>query len=159
MIVYLVRHAWADWPPGQFADDERPITDEGRSRFRRMVKKLSRRGVAPATVATSPLVRCRETAEIVAERIGGAAIVELAALAPDGQLDEVAGWLGQQASEEIALVTHAPQISRWAAALIGGDGEQIRFGKGAWARIDFEGSPAIGQGELRWLVSAGLLNC
>ena len=64
MILYVIRHAWAGhygdpaWPD----DSQRPLTDEGRQRFARVVAELVKRGFAPQRIATSPLVRCRQTA-------------------------------------------------------------------------------------------------
>ena len=69
MILYIIRHAWAghygdpDWPD----DRQRPLSPDGKNRFGQVVRKLAGRGVAPELIASSPLVRCRETAEIVAE--------------------------------------------------------------------------------------------
>ena len=68
MDLYIVRHAWAGqrddsrWPD----DGMRPLTAEGKERFARVVRKLADAGVAPGIIAASPLVRCVETAEILA---------------------------------------------------------------------------------------------
>ena len=69
--LYIVRHAYAgQHGDPRYADDSlRPLTAKGRKQFRRVVKKLVRRGFAPKIVATSPLVRCRQTAEVICERI------------------------------------------------------------------------------------------
>lgn len=92
MQLYIVRHAFAGQhgDPKYPDDDMRPLTKKGRRRFGRLVKKLARRGFAPAVVATSPLVRCRQTADVIAARLGLAAgIVELDALRPGSRLDEL----------------------------------------------------------------------
>ena len=65
--LYFVRHGLAEergeaWPE----DTKRPLTDEGIARFRKAEKGLSRVGVAVDVVLTSPLVRARQTAEILA---------------------------------------------------------------------------------------------
>jgi len=55
MRLYLVRHAWAEeadskrWPN----DGERPLTDDGKKRFRKTVEALVERGFAPRVVAGS----------------------------------------------------------------------------------------------------------
>ena len=65
MKLYIVRHAWAEeqdddrWPD----DRQRPLTAEGRKRFSRVAKALDHRGIAPQLIVTSPLMRCRQTAE------------------------------------------------------------------------------------------------
>jgi hypothetical protein len=73
--VYLVRHAEpADsWQGG---DDSRPLSDHGRKQAAWMGDYLRKAGVQ--TVLTAPHVRCRETAEIIAEAVGLKPMVERA---------------------------------------------------------------------------------
>jgi phosphohistidine phosphatase SixA len=54
-------------------------------------------------------------------------------------------------------VGHAPDVTYLTAALVGDSRAAIRFPKGSIAAIDFQDIPRIGQGELRWLVTAKLL--
>jgi phosphohistidine phosphatase len=170
MDLYIIRHAWAgqygdpQWPD----DSQRPLTDDGKARFAQMVQKLAERGFAPQLIATSPLVRCRQTAEIVAECLSGGThaswvprLVELDELAPGSDVEGLLRWTAKQAAQhdQIAWVGHAPDVGRLTAALIGqGDG-WIRFGKGSVAAVRFSEPPEAGQGELRWLVTAKLLGC
>ena len=161
MKLYIVRHA----PAGErgdprFPDDRlRPLTEEGQKRFNDTVKKLIRSGFAPQAVATSPLLRCRQTAEIVVDRVRGKpTLAELAALEPGSDLDALVDWTNEQAVEEIAWVGHAPDVSVLAAELLGPRGESaIRFAKGAVAYILFDGEVSRGTGELQWLVTAKIL--
>jgi len=164
MLLYIIRHAWAgqhddpEWPD----DSLRPLTSEGRERFAKLVKLLVERGFSPRIVATSPLVRCRQTAEIVvAHAPGEPRLVELPALAPGSDLASLLAWTDEAAGErdEVAWVGHAPDVSYLAAALVGGSGGGIRFAKGGVAAIQFDGPPEPGQGELRWLATAKLLGC
>ena len=163
MILYILRHAWAghygdpEWPD----DAQRPLSPEGRKRFAEVAAALAARGASPGIIATSPLVRCRQTAELLA----GAAspktpIVELDALQPGSDLPALVAWTARQAKEhdEIAWVGHAPDVDRMTAALVGHAG-QIRLAKGAAAAIRFDNEIAIGGGELRWLVTAKILGC
>ena len=164
MILYIVRHAWAEeadetrWPD----DGQRPLTDEGRKRFAKVVKTLADRGFAPSVVATSPLVRCRETAEILVRQIPGKPkLVPRNELSPGSDLDKLLDWTASAAAgeKEIAWVGHAPDVGDLAAALIGEGCVNIGFAKGAVAAIEFDGRPARRQGELRWLVTAKILGC
>jgi len=163
MILYIVRHAWAShygdprWPD----DSQRPLDDEGRKRFRKMAKLLAARGVAPGAIATSPLVRCRQTAELLAAAVRPEpTLVELDALVPGSDLAALVEWTAEQAKthDEIAWVGHAPDVDRMTAALAGGAG-QLRMAKGAAAALRFDGPPEPGAGELRWLVTAKILGC
>ena len=164
MDLYIIRHAWAGhFGDPQWPDDRlRPLTPEGRQRFAEMVEKLVAQGFAPQVVATSPMVRCRETAEVVAAGLDAAPqVVALDALLPGGDFDELMAWTARQARqhEQIAWVGHAPDVGRLAAALIGNSEAWVHFGKGAAAAVRFDGPPQLGAGELRWLVTAKLLGC
>jgi phosphohistidine phosphatase len=164
MIVYIIRHAWAGhygdpaWPN----DFQRPLTDEGRARFARVVRELAQRDFAPEVIATSPLVRCRQTAEIVAEALPHRPdVVPRDELVPDSDLEGLLRWTNRKASsrEQLAWVGHAPDVGQLTAALIGDSRGWIRFAKGAVAAVRFPGRAAVGEGELRWLVTAKLLGC
>ena len=161
MILYIVRHAWAEernaeaWPD----DSQRPLTESGCKRFSRLVKKLVKIGFSPNMIATSPLTRCQQTADLLAERIAGKPeVVALVALAPCSDLDALTQWSAESIAdmEQIAWVGHAPDVGRLASQLIGGE-SNIRFAKGAVAAIRFESVVQPGAGELQWLATAKLL--
>ena len=162
--LYIIRHAWAEdrhllqWP----TDWERPLTRDGRRRFAAVVAQLADRGFQPEVIATSPLVRCRETAEIIAEGVGnGAPIVELDALQPGSDLGAMLAWTTGETRrrDHVAWVGHAPDVGRMAAWLTAAGPGEMRFAKGAVAAIQFAAAPAVGQGELRWFVTAKALGC
>jgi phosphohistidine phosphatase len=163
MKLYIIRHGLAGehGDPRYPNDRMRPLTDEGRKRFGDTMKHLANVGLEPEIVATSPLVRCRQTAEIVIDRVRGKPkLVELPALEPGSDLDALIEWTNQQSKDEVAWVGHAPDVSDLAAALLGPRGETvIRFAKGAIACIAFDGPVARGAGELHWLVTAKVLGC
>ncbi len=164
MDLYIIRHAWAgEYGDPQWPDDtQRPLTKKGRKRFAAMVGILSRRGMEPSVIATSPMVRCRETAEILAEGlIERAEVIDRQELLPHGDLDSLLKWTAQQAEEhsQIAWVGHAPDVGQLTAALIGQPNASIRFAKGAVAALRFVGPVEIGGAELRWLATARLLDC
>ena len=163
MNIYIVRHAWAGhYGDSQWPDDSlRPLTEEGKERFAQLVAKLVGRGMTPEFLATSPLVRCVETAKLLAAGIGGAEVVELDELRSGGDVDGLMRWTVRQARthQKIAWVGHAPDVNRLAAALIGDAEGVIHFAKGGVAAIRFDGLPILGGGELQWLVTAKVLGC
>lgn len=164
MLLYIIRHAWAvDRDDPAYPEDAlRPLTEEGRERFGKLVKLLAERGFAPGLVATSPLVRCRQTAEIVSRQVRGRpAVVERDELAPGSDLGGLLAWTnGQPAGrEEIAWVGHAPDVEYLAGDLIGASRGATRFAKGGVAAIQFDAPPTQGAGTLWWLVTAKLLGC
>ena len=164
MDLYIIRHAWAghygdpEWPN----DAERPLTPEGRERFALTAEKLVQRGLAPEVIATSPMVRCSQTAQIIARHAPDEPdVIDLEELLPGGDLDGLLKWTAEQSEQyrRVAWVGHAPDVGRLAAWLIGDGVGWIRFAKGAAAAIRFPGHPEPRQGELRWLVTAKLLGC
>lgn len=162
MRLYLVRHAWAGehgdprWPN----DADRPLTHEGKERFKVVARKLAARGFAPQLIVTSPYIRASQTAEILLKALDGAPeLVVNRALMPGGDWDEMIGWLKDRNEDEIALVGHMPGIGELAAALIGAGRTNVGFAKGATMAIDFESHPRLGAGLLCWLTTAKLVGC
>jgi phosphohistidine phosphatase len=164
MDLYIIRHAWAgEYGDPQWPDDtQRPLTKKGRKRFSEMAAILSGRGMEPTLIATSPMFRCRETAQILAEGlIDRAEVMDREELLPHGDLESLLKWTAQQADEhsQIAWVGHAPDVGQLTAALIGQPNASIRFAKGAVAALRFVALVEIGGAELRWLATARLLDC
>ncbi len=164
MTLYIVRHAWAghfgdpQWPD----DSQRPLSEEGKERFSRVVEILTQRDFAPQVVATSPYIRCRETADIIAQLSPShPQITALDELAPAGDPAGLLRWTSNQFTkfDQIAWVGHAPDVGHLTAALIGNSSSWIRFAKGAVAAIEFDESVEVGAGELRWLTTAKILGC
>jgi phosphohistidine phosphatase SixA len=161
MQLFIIRHAYAGqhgdprWPN----DELRPLTGKGRKRFSRLVKKLARGDFSPTVIGTSPLVRCRQTADALAERLGlEDHVVELDALRPDSQLDELVSWTNQQGAQAVAWVGHSPDVEELAATLLGARSGALRFAKGAVAAIDFDEGVGRDQGELLWLATPSSMN-
>lgn len=76
MKLYLTRHGQTDWNVqnkicGQV---EAHLTDEGRAQAARMAEQVAKTGVN--LILTSPLERTRDTARIVASRIGAPVMLE-----------------------------------------------------------------------------------
>jgi phosphohistidine phosphatase len=164
MDLYIIRHAWAGqhgdprWPD----DSQRPLTEDGRVRFSHVIAKLSRRGFAPEIIGASPMVRCLQTAELVAAGVGGPAkIVQLDELLPGGALDGLVAWTVRQSRKhhQVAWVGHAPDVGQLTTAMLGAAAGWLRFAKGAIATLRFDGLPQVGTGELRWMVTAKVLGC
>ena len=160
MRVFIVRHAWAGQAgdPAYPDDGLRPLTPEGVKRFGKFLRKLPPAEFDPQAVATSPLVRCAQTADLVAETAPHVQVREtLEALAPGSQLAPLLAWSQSQAGD-VAWVGHAPDVGELTAALIGGPTSFIHFSKGAIACIEFAGRPEADRGELRWLATAKLFD-
>jgi phosphohistidine phosphatase len=157
--IYLIRHGVAEprgdaWPD----DSKRPLTAEGIKRMRRAARGLARLGVTLDVVLTSPFVRTRQTAELVAAAFSERPpIVAVDSLTPNGSFQALLADLEKQARRSrIALVGHEPDLGELAARL-GGMRQALEFKKGAVCRIDIDTIPPAGAAALRWFMTAKML--
>ena len=157
--LYLIRHAIAEERGEKWPDDtKRPLSADGVARMRRAAKGLAKLGVKFDVVLTSPLVRTKQTADIVAGAFDPRPpIVTADALAPGGSVQTVLADLEKQSRRKrIALVGHEPGIGELAARLAGSR-HPFEFKKSAVCRIDVETLPPTGPGTLRWFVTLRIL--
>jgi phosphohistidine phosphatase len=157
--IYLVRHAPAGKRGPEWPDDSlRPLTAEGRKSFQKVVKGLAAASVGIDLVLTSPLTRCKQTAEILAEGLHVKPRVQpIDSLAPGAGAAAVVGELARLARRSrIALVGHEPDLGKLAAHLLGMK-RVPEFRKGGACRIDLNGLPPSGPGLLVWFAPPRLL--
>jgi len=157
--LYLVRHAIAEPRGASHPDDTtRPLTHRGMARMRAAVAGLEAAGVELDLVLTSPLVRARQTAELVARGLSsGPDVVVTDALAPGQPTARVAEALAAYGRRRrLGLVGHEPGLGELAAWLIGAS-EPVAFKKGGVCRIDMAGLPPVPPGRLVWLALPKML--
>jgi phosphohistidine phosphatase len=157
MELYLIRHAEAEDSPPKGGDAERRLTPAGRHDFARVVAGLRKLDPELTRILTSPLIRARQTAEILQEQLPGPRPEEWALLAPGGSLERLLQQL-REAGDSVALVGHEPGLGRLVSLAVGGragDGTPLR--KGGVARISFDSAPKPGGGRLLWFLAPRLL--
>ena len=155
--LYLLRHADAGDPAAWHGDDaDRPLSEKGELQAERLGGFLAGIGFRADVLISSPKIRARRTAEIVAEAIGaGVRLDERLAGGFDPEtVDAIVAAAGAPA--RVGLAVHDPDFSQLLGWLVGADGLTMK--KGAFARIDIRGSVAGGRGALRWLVPPDLLD-
>jgi phosphohistidine phosphatase len=142
--VYLVRHAAAEREaPG--GDVARPLTPAGRRAFEALLASLRARGELGVTcVRTSPFVRARQTAELLAHR-ASAPLEDDAALASGCATGAELLAAARAAGPGAAIVGHNPEVAE-AIALAGAHDPAVP--PGAIAAIVLEGD---GGARLAWL--------
>lgn len=125
--------------------------------MRKAARGLVRLGVTFDVVLTSPYVRTRQTADIVATAFDERPpVVAMESLAPGGSIQSILSDLERQTRRaRIAMVGHEPGIGELAARLAGAR-YPIEFKKGAVCRIDIKTFPA-GPGRLRWFMTSKIL--
>jgi phosphohistidine phosphatase len=115
MRLLIVRHAEA--AQGE-PDALRPLTPAGREQARSLGTRLRDKGVRPDAILTSPLLRARETGDLLAGELGGTATPD-ERLAPGATALAVAEAAAGRGSTVI-VVGHQPDCGHVAAALSGG---------------------------------------
>ena len=169
MNLLVIRHAIAEdkeaFAASGRSDDQRPLTEAGRTKMRRAADGLRATCPRIAVLASSPLLRARETADIVAPafRVPRVEIVE--ALRPEGAFDDLLTWLHrrvppneQEDAITAAIVGHEPHLSRLVTWLMTSRTEsRVELKKGGACLLHFEGVPAAGEAVLRWVLTPSQL--
>jgi phosphohistidine phosphatase len=118
-ILALLRHGLAS---GQSAGAE--LLPEGAAYLRRLGAKLAAEGWRPAAILTSPYVRARATATVLAGALGCDAPHEaLDELVPEGDPDAALAAIAASAplASPVLVVGHLPLVGRLAQELVGAD--------------------------------------
>ena len=163
MKLLLVRHAIAEeaelFIAAGGADAGRPLTEIGRKKMRKGANRLRSQLRRIDLVAHSPLLRARETAEIIARACGDPPLVECASLDYRYSPQAVADWLAQYPADHlVAAVGHEPQLSLLAGLLLTGAAHPlIVFRKGGVALLEFPERVDAGRGVLHWALTPGQL--
>lgn len=143
MKLTLIRHAPAGdhrtWALTGRPDETRPLSDKGSTKMRKAARGLARIAEPPERLFSSPLLRARQTAEIVLEQFPGLHLEIGSDLEPEAEPAATLSWLRSLAGvERVALVGHEPHISALAALLVHGDAtrETLPFRKGGTAILE-----------------------
>jgi phosphohistidine phosphatase len=153
--LYLLRHAHAGNPSEWSGDDAaRPLSQKGRRQAQRVGQFLVERRFNPDAIVSSPKLRARQTAELVADALGIGVTID-DRLAGPLDADVVAAIADASGGTSLVLVGHDPDFSELAASLCGAT--YLPLKKGALARIDVSLPIQDGGGILRWLVPPELL--
>jgi phosphohistidine phosphatase len=163
MDFYIVRHGVAeergpDWPD----DRRRPLTADGKTRTREVAAALRALAICPDAIFTSPLVRARQTAEIIARELGlGRRVRELSQLEPGTTAAALFEAIREAApsADSVMVVGHEPDLGLLASRLVAGDGRavDIPFKKAGLARIELDAMPPERRGTFRWLLTPSQL--
>ncbi|QDU67238.1 SixA phosphatase family protein [Engelhardtia mirabilis] len=158
MHLHLVRHAIAAERAGAERDAARPLTAEGKRRFRKCARGLGRIGPRYDAIVHSPLLRAVESAELMAGLCDDIRVDDLLARPPGRPLFTLLSELQQQGAERLALVGHQPWLGELAAWLTIGSTEAasslpLKKGGVIW----LEGNPVPGGMVLRASIPPALL--
>lgn len=110
--IFVMRHGPAEDTSLSGSDLERDLTVPGRERVRAVAQALAAQNELPLRIFSSPLVRCLQTAELVANRAGNDVMVSTRReLAPGGNVLNLVNELRTAALRRVLLVGHEPDVS------------------------------------------------
>jgi phosphohistidine phosphatase len=170
--LLIVRHGPAgdrdEWAKTGHDDDERPLTPRGIREMRRAAKGLRQLVGSVDAIGTSPLVRARETAEILGRAFG--VEPDEARAIGDGDRHAILRWVRKAAAARakkqrrgerltIAIVGHEPDLSAAMCWLLTGRSTEpwTEMKKGGACLLSFTGRPKPRQAQLRWLLTRSQL--
>jgi len=157
--LLLVRHAIAeDGSSFDGRDTERPLTADGRRRFERGATALAALVPDLELVLRSPLVRARQTAELLIDAYSRRpAVQELDSLEPGGDPVQSRRALAALDAATLAVVGHEPSLSALEGLLLTGTPRSIAlFKKGGAALLDWRATESD-RATLLWHLTAGQL--
>ncbi len=146
--LIVVRHGWAGDAAhfaleGGLNDDRRPIDKRGRREVRQMAKGLRFVFKECSVVATSPLVRAHQTAEVLIEnwpRGEKPQLIELKELRPATAPEVTWAALSKlKAADVVTIVGHEPHLSKFLSFMLTGDTQHpLPLKKGGVAVIEIK---------------------
>jgi phosphohistidine phosphatase len=159
MDLFLLRHAIAE-PAAQSGaglDRERRLTPEGEEKMREIAEGMKACGLDFDLILSSPFVRAKQTADIVAEAFQCKKRLELCPhLAPGGSPQKLIDELNSNYADKksILLTGHEPYLSGLISLLISGSaGMAINFKKGGLGKLTVDGLRHGRCAMLEWLLT------
>lgn len=159
MNLYILRHGIAveRGEPGFKTDADRPLIPKGKRQLRQVAAAMKKLDVHFDLILSSPFLRARQTAEIVAQWVGLKKRLAFSdELTPDGEPKALIQQLKElkPAPENILLVGHEPYLSQLVALLIsGGTAANIELKKGGLCRLETDSLHFGRCATLAWLLT------
>ena len=126
--------------PGFRTDADRPLIPKGKRQLREIADAMKTMDLQFSLILSSPFVRARQTAEIVAKSLKLKKRLAFSdELKPDGDQKALVRQLNElkPASENVLIVGHEPYLSRFISQLVAGsENMKIDFKKGGLCRLE-----------------------
>jgi phosphohistidine phosphatase len=159
MNVYVLRHGLAAQRLAidLKADRSRPLTPKGRKKMVKIAASMKSLGLSFDLILSSPCLRARQTAEIVAEAYHAGKHLELAKeLSVEARPEALLQRLFHEhlLPDNLLLVGHEPHLSGFISLLLSGTAHvQLQLKKGGLCKLSI---PALKPGRratLEWLLT------
>ena len=161
MDLYLLRHGLAVefGVDGFTRDAERPLTDKGKTKLRKIAAAMKTLELEFALILSSPYVRARQTAEIIAEELHIRKRIELSdTLTPGGDQKKLIELLNRftPEPEHVLLVGHEPHLSEFISLLVSGRrGFSVTMKKAGLCKLSLAALHFGRCASLEWLLTPG----
>jgi len=158
MRLYLLRHGTAEPNARSGNDADRVLTEDGREKVRRVIRRAREGGMWPTLVLASPLARALETAQIASKALGYEDdILTANAFAPDASTEDAWAEIRLHKDQpEVLIASHQPLCGELTAFLLNAPELSVDFRKAALVCIDLDGVGAQPHGVLEWMLTAKL---
>lgn len=167
MYLYLIRHGLAeereDFAKRNTDDSLRPLTGKGKKKLQKMILNLEKEFEKLDLIVTSPYLRAKQSALVIAEIADETRILECAELVPQAPVQSLLKWLKSHCGhfKKVAVVGHEPHLSMFASYLLTGHAKEsfIEMKKSSVALVEignFEDITAS-KGKLLWLASPKIM--
>jgi len=155
MDLLILRHGEAGRHSLAPGDSKRSLTSEGQQEIADLSNGLKSLGIKLDRVFTSPLLRAKQTAEIVTKSLKyKGKIEEIISLKPEGNRLEFYSVLSKLKQDSVVLVVgHEPYLSTMISEAISQSGCRINLKKAGMARIRVISTLPKIKGELKWLLT------
>lgn len=159
MNLYILRHGIAAEPgsPGSAQDSQRPLTPKGRRKLRGIAESMKALDLKFDLILSSPFLRARQTAEIVAKVLRCTRRLEFTdRLAPSESPARCVELLARLAPplNDVLLVGHEPYLSELVSLLIsGGRDARVVLKKGGLCKLAAKSLKPGRSAELEWLLT------
>lgn len=162
MDLYILRHAIAvdRGTPGYDDDSTRPLTSEGAKKMRQAASGMRALELQFELILSSPFLRARQTAEIVAREFGAESALEFSVhLEPGGNSEALIRALIKRGSlKSVLLVGHEPYLSGLISLLVTGGGElALTLKKGGLVKLSASMLRHGRCASLEWVATPGQL--
>jgi len=159
MEIYILRHGIAAerGSRGYKNDSDRPLTKEGEDKTRQVAKAMLSMDLRFDLILSSPFVRARRTAEIVADELQQEVTFSEFLESGGNQLKLIAE-INDEKPQRVLLVGHEPDLTQLISVLITGNSDaRIELKKGGLCKLTSEKLTFGSCATLNWLLTPKIL--
>ncbi|MBS1536977.1 MAG: phosphohistidine phosphatase SixA [Bacteroidetes bacterium] len=156
MLLYIIRHGIAEKPTGFLPDKDRSLTSEGTAIVSKLANALNSKGVKPDLIISSPYLRAKQTADLLANGLKYTNSIETDnRLMPNATMTFLQEILLENSDKSsLMIISHEPAVSEFSTTLCASNADRVYgFSPASICCVIVESIPTI-RGSLYWFASA-----